>query len=122
MIGGQALGLSKQQVHDQFDEIVDFFDMGHFIDLLMEAFSSEMTARLRFATSTSSGPDILAEDETPGVGDADFRDRALWMEQGHLVMDGPSGEVVDAYSAWVAQRRRTHRRRRTGQRTQEGTA
>ncbi len=153
MIGGQALGLSKQEVRERFDDIVEFSGIGSFIDLPMEAYSSGMAARLRFAISTAAVPDILVVDEALGTGDADFRkraqdriaqirqdagtvfmvshnnntirklcDRALWMEQGQLIMDGPSGEVVDAYAAWVAQRRRANRRRQAGPRAQEGTA
>lgn len=38
-------------------------------------------------------------------------ERALWMEDGHLIMDGPAGEVVDAYAAWVAERQAAKKKR-----------
>lgn len=141
MIGGQALGLSKQQVRERFDDIVEFSGIGDFIELPMSAYSSGMAARLRFAISTAAVPDILVVDEALGTGDADFRKRAqariaqireeagtvfmvshnnatiktmcervLWMEQGHLIMDGPAGPVVDTYAAWVDARRQAARR------------
>lgn len=134
MIGGQALGLSKQEVRRKFDEIVDFSGIGEFINLPMSSYSSGMGSRLRFAISTAAVPDILVVDEALGTGDAEFRNkaneriaqiresagtifmvshnnatikrmctRALWLEQGHVIMDGPSGEVVDAYATWVEQ-------------------
>lgn len=140
MLGGQALGLTKQQVRERFDDIVEFSGIGDFIGLPMEAYSSGMAARLRFAISTAAVPDILVVDEALGTGDADFRkraqdrirairrdagtvfmvshnnatirsmcDRVLWLEQGHLVMDGPAGTVVDAYAAWAAERREAQR-------------
>lgn len=76
MIGGQALGLTKQQVRERFDDIVEFSGIGDFIDLPMSAYSSGMAARLRFAISTAAVPDILVVDEALGTGDADFRKRA----------------------------------------------
>ncbi len=129
MIGGQALGLSRRQVLDKYDEIVEFADIGHFIDLPMSSYSSGMGARLRFAISTAAVPDILVVDEALATGDAQFQARAedrinqmrssagtifvvshspstikkmcargLWMEQGHLVMDGTAQEVADTYA------------------------
>ncbi|WP_153397772.1 ABC transporter ATP-binding protein [Ornithinicoccus halotolerans] len=76
MIGGQALGLTKAQVRERFDEIVDFADIGHFIDLPMSSYSSGMGARLRFAISTAAVPDILVVDEALSAGDAQFRAKA----------------------------------------------
>ncbi len=76
MIGGQALGLSRREVRDRFDEIVDFADLGEFIDLPMSSYSSGMAARLRFAISTAAVPDILVVDEALSTGDAVFRAKA----------------------------------------------
>jgi teichoic acid transport system ATP-binding protein len=76
MIGGQALGLTGQQVREKFDEIVDFSGIGEFINLPMSAYSSGMGARLRFAISTAAVPDILIVDEALATGDADFKARS----------------------------------------------
>jgi teichoic acid transport system ATP-binding protein len=128
MIGGQALGLSRREVREKYDEIVEFADIGDFINLPMSSYSSGMAARLRFAISTAAVPDILVVDEALATGDAEFRarateriqeiresagtvfvvshsarqietlcNRALWMENGHLIMDGPPQEVGAAY-------------------------
>ncbi|WP_122261732.1 ABC transporter ATP-binding protein [Ornithinimicrobium cerasi] len=76
MIGAQAMGLSPREVRDRMEEIVDFADIGRFIDLPMNSYSSGMAARLRFAISTAVVPDILVVDEALATGDAAFRERA----------------------------------------------
>jgi len=76
MIGGQALGLSRQEVRERYDEIVEFADIGEFINLPMSSYSSGMAARLRFAISTAAVPDILVVDEALSTGDAEFKAKA----------------------------------------------
>lgn len=129
MIGCQALGMTPAQARAKFDSIVEFAGIGDFIDLPMNSYSSGMAARLRFAISTASVPDILIVDEALATGDAEFKARAteriaeireqagtvflvahsaktvkelctrgVWMDKGVLLMDGPAGEVVDAYT------------------------
>jgi ABC-type polysaccharide/polyol phosphate transport system ATPase subunit len=75
-IGAQALGLTKQQIADRFDDIVEFSGLGDFIHLPMSAYSSGMAARLRFAISTAVTPDVLMVDEALATGDADFKQRS----------------------------------------------
>lgn len=75
-IGALALGLTPEEVAARYDDIVDFADIGEFIDLPMSAYSSGMAARLRFAISTAVVPDILVVDEALATGDAAFRERA----------------------------------------------
>lgn len=75
-IGAQALGLTRQQVRAKYREIVQFAGIGEFVNLPMSSYSSGMAARLRFAISTASVPDILVVDEALGTGDAEFRDKA----------------------------------------------
>ena len=76
MIGGLALGLSKQEVRDRFDEVVEFAGIGDFVYLPMQAYSSGMGARLRFAISSAAQPDILLIDEALATGDAEFREKS----------------------------------------------
>lgn len=76
MIGGLALGLTKEQVEARFDEIVEFADIGDFVHLPMTTYSAGMAARLRFAISTAAVPDVLMIDEALATGDAAFRERS----------------------------------------------
>lgn len=73
MIGGLALGLSRREVRERFDEIVEFAGIGDFVYQPMQAYSSGMGSRLRFAISSAARPDILLIDEALATGDAAFR-------------------------------------------------
>ncbi|WP_369369618.1 ABC transporter ATP-binding protein [Promicromonospora sp. Populi] len=76
MIGGLALGLTPKQVDERFDEVVEFSGIGDFVYLPMRTYSSGMGARLRFAISSASSPDILMIDEALATGDAAFKERS----------------------------------------------
>jgi teichoic acid transport system ATP-binding protein len=76
MIGGLALGLTPAQVRDRFDEIVDYSGIGDAIYMPMDAYSSGMGARLRFAISSAAVPDVLMIDEALATGDAAFRNKS----------------------------------------------
>ncbi|WP_307864983.1 ABC transporter ATP-binding protein [Myceligenerans salitolerans] len=75
-IGGLALGMSEAEARAKVPEIVDFADLGDFVYLPMNAYSSGMAARLRFAISTIVTPDILMVDEALATGDAAFRKKS----------------------------------------------
>lgn len=75
-IGCQALGLGRAEIREVMPQIIDFADIGDFIDLPMSTYSSGMAARLRFAISTAVVPDILVVDEALATGDAQFKARA----------------------------------------------
>ncbi len=76
MIGGLALGLPKAEIEAKFDEIADFAGIGDAIYLPMNTYSAGMGARLRFAISTVSTPDVLMIDEALATGDASFREKS----------------------------------------------
>jgi ABC-type polysaccharide/polyol phosphate transport system, ATPase component len=76
ILGGLALGLTREQIEAKFDEIVDFAGIGDAVQLPMSAYSSGMAARLRFAISTAAVPDVLMIDEALATGDAAFRQRS----------------------------------------------
>ena len=136
MIGALALGLSRNEVKERFDDIVEFAEIGEFVNLPMKSYSG-MGARLRFAISASAVPDILMIDEALSTGDAGFRakskakmdeiresagtvflvshslatiqsmcTRVLWIHEGKLVMDGEPREVCGSYKQFVADRKR----------------
>ena len=75
VLGGLALGLSRREVEERFDEVVEFAGIGEFLQLPMQAYSSGMGSRLRFAISSASRPDILLIDEALSTGDAEFKAR-----------------------------------------------
>ena len=76
LLGGLALGLSRQEVEARFDEIVEFAGLEDAIDLPLQTYSSGMRARLQFAISSAVRPDILLIDEALAVGDKEFRNRS----------------------------------------------
>lgn len=69
----RLLGLSKQQAIACLDEVVDFAELGEFIDSPVKYYSSGMKARLGFAATVVMAPDILIIDEVLAVGDLGFR-------------------------------------------------
>ncbi|MEU4418823.1 ABC transporter ATP-binding protein, partial [Nocardia salmonicida] len=76
VLGGLALGLTRAQIEERFDEVVDFAGIGDFLELPMKAYSSGMGSRLRFAISSAAQPDILLIDEALATGDSQFRARS----------------------------------------------
>jgi lipopolysaccharide transport system ATP-binding protein len=74
---GMAMGYSRKQLAAVEKEIVEFADLGEFIDLPVRTYSAGMYVRLGFAISTQISPDILLVDEVFGAGDATFAQRAI---------------------------------------------
>jgi lipopolysaccharide transport system ATP-binding protein len=72
-VNGSVLGLSKREINARINEIIDFADIGDFIDTPVQSYSSGMQVRLGFAIATALEPDILLLDEVLAVGDAAFR-------------------------------------------------
>jgi len=76
-INGIMLGLSKREVAERFDEIVDFAEMREFIDAPVKTYSSGMYMRLGFAVAIHVDPDVLLVDEVLAVGDEGFTHKCL---------------------------------------------
>ncbi len=76
LLGGMAMGLTREEAQARRDWIVEFADLGEFISLPMRAYSSGMAARLRFAIAASTSHEILMIDEALATGDAEFRRRS----------------------------------------------
>ncbi len=72
-INGSILGFSKKEVDNKFDKIVEFAEIGEFIDTPMKFYSSGMRVRLGFAIAAQIEPDIILIDEVLAVGDVGFR-------------------------------------------------
>jgi lipopolysaccharide transport system ATP-binding protein len=76
-LNGTILGLSRKQIADRFDEIVDFSELERFIDTPVKRYSSGMIVRLGFAVASCIEPDILLVDEVLAVGDASFQQKCM---------------------------------------------
>src|SRR5262252_1148082 len=76
-INGVMLGLTKREVQDRFDEIVDFAELREFIDAPVKTYSSGMYMRLGFAVAIHVDPDVLLVDEVLAVGDEGFTHKCL---------------------------------------------
>ena len=73
LLGGAFLGLDDARVKELLPSIVEFADLGDFIEAPLRTYSSGMRARLGFAIATAVDPDILLLDEVLATGDANFR-------------------------------------------------
>lgn len=128
---GALLGLSKRQIEQRVPAIVEFADIGEFIDQPAKTYSSGMTARLGFAIMAHVDANILITDEALAVGDAFFVqkcmrhirgflkqgtflfvshsvndvmslcDHAVWLEHGRVIQIGSARDVCLAYQASV---------------------
>src|SRR5690606_32025443 len=68
-------GLSRREIHQRFDRIVAFSEIGEFIDAPVKSYSTGMSLRLAFAIAAQMEPDVLLLDEVLAVGDVGFRSR-----------------------------------------------
>ena len=77
ILGGLAAGMSLEEVRDKQDAIIEFADIGGFIDMPTTTYSSGMFGRLAFAVATHVETEILLIDEALSAGDQAFRERAV---------------------------------------------
>ncbi len=75
-LNGAILGYSKEFIEEKFHEIVEFSEIGQFIDVPLKNYSSGMKARLGFSIATVVEPEILILDEVLSVGDAKFKQKS----------------------------------------------
>jgi ABC-2 type transport system ATP-binding protein len=135
-LAGAFMGLDHRLVEEKLPGIVDYADLGDFIDAAIKTYSSGMRARLGFAIATAVEPDILLLDEVLSTGDAAFREkskervgelvreakaivlvthdmnwvieycnRAMLIEKGHIILEGPPADVVALHQERSAERR-----------------
>jgi lipopolysaccharide transport system ATP-binding protein len=76
-LNGAILGMTKKEINQKFDEIVDFAGVERYIDTPVKRYSSGMYVRLAFAVAAHLEPEILIVDEVLAVGDADFQKKCL---------------------------------------------
>ena len=121
-------GLTKKQIDDRLEQIIEFSELGDYIDNPVRTYSSGMFMRLAFAVAINVDADILLVDEILSVGDQHFQekcinkmkqlkeegktmvfvthsldsarelcDRAVWLCDGVLKLDGKTNEVIEKY-------------------------
>ncbi|MDB5506209.1 MAG: O-antigen export system ATP-binding protein rfbE [Devosia sp.] len=76
VLRGLVNGWTPDEIESRMDAIIDFSELGEFIDLPFKAYSQGMSARLAFSVATSLEPEILLMDEWIGAGDASFQEKA----------------------------------------------
>lgn len=89
-LNGTILGMKKDEIKDKFDEIVEFSEIGKFIDTPVKRYSSGMYVRLAFAVAAHLEPEILIVDEVLAVGDAAFQKKCL----GKMSETAQKGRIV----------------------------
>jgi ABC-type polysaccharide/polyol phosphate transport system ATPase subunit len=77
VLGGLAMGLTREQVEEKYKEITTFAELGDFMDMPMRTYSSGMQGRLAFSVAVNMEPDILLIDEALSVGDARFKRKSF---------------------------------------------
>jgi len=76
-LNGAVLGLTRTEIRQKFDNIVDFAEVEKFLDTPVKRYSSGMYVRLAFAVAAHLEPEILVVDEVLSVGDAQFQNKCL---------------------------------------------
>lgn len=122
-------GLTRKEIDERLDKIIEFSELGEFIDTPVRTYSSGMYMRLAFSVAINVDADIILIDEILAVGDQHFQDkcmnkmlelkkqgktmvfvshsadavkflcdRAIWLSDGNLRMDGKTDKVLEEYS------------------------
>ena len=86
-LNGAILGMGRKEIDRKFDDIVDFSDVGRFIDTPVKRYSSGMGLRLAFSVAAHLEPEILMVDEVLAVGDLRFQKKCL-TKMGEVASEG----------------------------------
>ena len=130
-LNGSLMGLSREQINLKLPEILEFAEIGEFINQPVKVYSSGMFVRLAFSVAINVDPDILIVDEALSVGDIRFQqkcyrkikefrekgtvifvthdlgavtnfcDRAIWINDGTIVKEGIPDEVLEEYHSFM---------------------
>lgn len=126
-LNGILMGLSKREVDGSLDDIIQFADIGQFIDMPVKTYSTGMQARLGFAVAINVHKDVVLIDEIMGVGDEEFRKKCderlsrligertivlvshsmeyirrfastvVWLDKGQIMAQGEPEDVISKY-------------------------
>lgn len=95
-LNGAILGYDKEYLESKIDEIIEFSELGEFIDIPIKNYSSGMLAKLGFSIATAVNPDILIIDEILGVGDVNFARKSS--DKIRSLMDGGATVLLVSHS------------------------
>lgn len=84
VLQGLLLGLSNEYINEVIDDVIDFSELGQFIDQPIKSYSSGMKSRLSFALMPFVKNDILLLDEIFSVGDGNFQEKAKQVMNNHI--------------------------------------
>jgi len=126
-LNGILMGLSKKYIDSVLDDIIEFADIGDFINMPVKTYSTGMESRLGFAIAINVHKDIVLIDEILGVGDVEFRKKCeerldkvmgertillvshemnairrfakkvIWLDRGQIMAQGEPEEVIQQY-------------------------
>lgn len=132
-LSGLLLGFTEKQIDEKLEEIIEFSELGEFIDKPVNTYSSGMYSKLAFSITAILESDIILIDEVLSVGDVKFKKKSfnkmkelinndkrtvlivshssetisdlctkvIWIHEGHLVMFGPTEEVLPKYEEFM---------------------
>lgn len=130
-LNGTLMGYTDEEIEEKMQKIIEFADIGEFIDQPVKSYSSGMFVRLAFATQIFSEPDILIVDEALSVGDIRFQQkcyramesimkdktvvlvthdtaavtrfcqRVIWINHGQVMYDGDTAEGLSRYQEFL---------------------
>ncbi len=101
-LNGAILGMSEEQIEERFDDILEFSEIGQFIDTEVKFYSSGMYLRLAFSVAVHTNPEVFLVDEILAVGDEPFQKKCIARIK-ELAEDGKTLVVVSHDLDLVAQ-------------------
>ena len=133
LLSGMLLGFSEEEIREKMPQIIEFAELGKFIDMPVKTYSSGMYSKLAFSITAILETEIMLIDEVLSVGDIRFKKksfkkmreliqdndrtvmvvshsvetvrklctRVIWLHDGKIIQDGPTEEVLDAYTAFM---------------------
>lgn len=96
-LSGMLLGFSKEQIQEKEEEIIDFAELGDFIDRPVKTYSSGMYSKLAFSITSNLETDIMLVDEVLSVGDERFQKKSLEKME-NLINDKDRTVVIVSHS------------------------
>lgn len=96
ILNGAVLGYDKEFLESKIEKIIEFSELGEFIDIPIKNYSSGMLAKLGFSIATAVNPDILIIDEVLGVGDVNFSKKSV--DKMKSLMDGGTTVLLVSHS------------------------